>query len=346
MPPQTRTCYVCGRQYGINSYEIHLRQCKELWVAREELKPDPRDRKPLPLDPTSAATFTPKKQHSANTSSVSKNNLDELNRLAIESFNSVSLDRCEVCGRTFLPEKLLIHQRSCSVARPARRVDEPVNRKIGNSSLTSSPTATRSEGFMSQFSGGTPSNGVVGPTSVHSRKLIGESRDREKFADFKFEFVDGSSPPRRPVTASAAMGRNLGKQTQHDVPSSFKPPLSPEYKSDLRPKTSNEDFRYSVDRCESELRSGPLSPLPQLSKHTLSKLETIMTADNGDGTIISLAHRHPTYEKRTSYHQQNLHRLRLRIKESERRVHECMNVLSSVLNEINEMKDILNYIIE
>jgi hypothetical protein len=66
--PKTRVCYICGRfvpwtsvlkivssvsvfrQYGTTSYEIHLKQCKELWVAREELK-DPKERKPLPQDP-------------------------------------------------------------------------------------------------------------------------------------------------------------------------------------------------------------------------------------------------------------------------------------------------------
>jgi hypothetical protein len=36
---------------GLNSFNIHLKQCQELWIAREELKPK-NERKPVPLDPT------------------------------------------------------------------------------------------------------------------------------------------------------------------------------------------------------------------------------------------------------------------------------------------------------
>jgi hypothetical protein len=37
-------------QYGVASFDIHLKQCKELWIKREEHKP--RDqRRPLPEAP-------------------------------------------------------------------------------------------------------------------------------------------------------------------------------------------------------------------------------------------------------------------------------------------------------
>lgn len=32
--PVTRVCHVCGRQYGLSSFEIHLKQCKKLWVQQ------------------------------------------------------------------------------------------------------------------------------------------------------------------------------------------------------------------------------------------------------------------------------------------------------------------------
>lgn len=32
--PITRLCHVCGRQYGLSSFDIHLKQCKKLWVAQ------------------------------------------------------------------------------------------------------------------------------------------------------------------------------------------------------------------------------------------------------------------------------------------------------------------------
>lgn len=37
--------------------------------------------------------------------------LEEMNKLASEAFNSVALDICEFCGRSFLVEKLAIHNR-------------------------------------------------------------------------------------------------------------------------------------------------------------------------------------------------------------------------------------------
>ena len=105
-PPRTRMCHVCGRQYGMSSFDIHIRQCKDLWVAREALK-DKRDRKDLPQDPPNLCVET---------------ELDEINRLANEIYNTVSLDTCEFCGRSFLIERLLIHNRSCTADNPAKRL--------------------------------------------------------------------------------------------------------------------------------------------------------------------------------------------------------------------------------
>ena len=49
----------------------------------------------------------------------------------------VALARCEYCGRTFLPEKLIIHNRSCTAEKPARAVNDPVNRRSSFSSSSS-----------------------------------------------------------------------------------------------------------------------------------------------------------------------------------------------------------------
>lgn len=56
--------------------------------------------------------------------------LDELNRLATATFNSETLETCKFCGRTFLAEKLLIHNRSCTIDNPARRVSESVKKGL------------------------------------------------------------------------------------------------------------------------------------------------------------------------------------------------------------------------
>ena len=34
--PVAVICYICGRQYGRSSIEIHIRQCKKLWEQINE----------------------------------------------------------------------------------------------------------------------------------------------------------------------------------------------------------------------------------------------------------------------------------------------------------------------
>jgi hypothetical protein len=141
--PKTRVCYVCGRQYGIHSFEIHLKQCKELWIAREAEK-DPRERKKLPEDPM--VKLTAATQASGNNFSLNldaSKTLDELNRLATETFNTESMEACKFCARTFLSkEKLAIHNKSCTADNPARRVTDNVNRRPANSNSVPSQGST------------------------------------------------------------------------------------------------------------------------------------------------------------------------------------------------------------
>jgi hypothetical protein len=134
--PKARVCYVCGRQYMVHSYEIHLKQCKELFLAREALK-DPRERKKLPEDPMERLgrggneSASPDKispsQDGANAEGLS---LEDINKLATEAFNNEALSRCAFCGRTFLQEKLAIHNRSCTAENPARRVNDGVRKGL------------------------------------------------------------------------------------------------------------------------------------------------------------------------------------------------------------------------
>ena len=44
-------CYICGREYGTKSIDIHIPQCKKKWIAVESQKPV-KERRPLPEPPT------------------------------------------------------------------------------------------------------------------------------------------------------------------------------------------------------------------------------------------------------------------------------------------------------
>lgn len=140
--PRTRTCYICGRGYGLSSYEIHLKQCKDLWIKREEKKPK-NERKPLPEDPfinanhhntiSTAGAHSPGGSGGGFSSEISTSQLEAMNAVAQNSYNDVALFKCEWCGRSFLEEKLKIHNRSCTEENPARRVDAKV--KVGRADV-------------------------------------------------------------------------------------------------------------------------------------------------------------------------------------------------------------------
>lgn len=48
--PKSRMCYVCGLQTLLTGYDYHVKQCKDLFVKREALKPK-SERRPLIEDP-------------------------------------------------------------------------------------------------------------------------------------------------------------------------------------------------------------------------------------------------------------------------------------------------------
>jgi hypothetical protein len=57
----------------------------------------------------------------------SSTELDMINDASQKAWEQ-TLVPCRNCGRKFLPDKLTIHNRSCTAANPARRVDEKVGR--------------------------------------------------------------------------------------------------------------------------------------------------------------------------------------------------------------------------
>lgn len=218
-------CYVCGRQYGIHSFEIHLKQCKELWIAREAEK-DPRERKKLPEDPMlklTAATQAAGGSAGTNFSLDASKTLDELNRLATETFNTESMEACKFCARTFLSkEKLTIHNKSCTADNPARRVTDNVNRRPAtNNSVPSSQSSTVPQ-VKPTLSSRTPTPAKRRTSSRGSSSggQIDDELDRSYDADDSSDVthlkVQGSelrrvqSPPSLPHLSGSA-GRSLRK---------------------------------------------------------------------------------------------------------------------------------------
>jgi len=193
IPPGV-TCYICGRRYGTASIEIHIQQCKELFVARE-MKKDRSERLPLPKDPALSLTNGTKKA-----SEMTKDELAEVNRLADEAAAN-ALAQCEFCGRRFAPEKLPIHNKACTKEHPSKRSEEgaaPRNKDpIANGTRAD---FTKTEPMPSQTRPRT-SGGIL---QRQSSKMGSTASALPGIKDANFSDVAESSPP-------SASSRNIGR---------------------------------------------------------------------------------------------------------------------------------------
>ncbi|XP_024050298.1 zinc finger protein 474-like [Terrapene carolina triunguis] len=104
--PPTVVCYICGREFGTKSIGIHEPQCLKKWHNENDMLPK-HLRRP-----------EPKKPEVRSLGAKGFYDLDALNEAAWNSAQS-QLVPCDICGRTFLPDRLIVHQRSCK-PKPAK----------------------------------------------------------------------------------------------------------------------------------------------------------------------------------------------------------------------------------
>ncbi|XP_075049147.1 zinc finger protein 474-like [Mixophyes fleayi] len=102
--PPTVVCYICGREFGTKSINIHEPQCLKKWHLENDRLPKNLQR-PEPKKPEIRAI-----------GEKGSYDLVALNEAAWQSAQS-QLVACDICGRTFLPDRLLVHQRSCKVKK-------------------------------------------------------------------------------------------------------------------------------------------------------------------------------------------------------------------------------------
>jgi len=89
-------CHICAQMFGNPAIVVHEPQCFEKWRTRELAKPPSRR-----LRPPERPELTP------------GGTIEEYNVRAQESSDRCCLCPCPKCGRTFLPERLQAHVRSC-----------------------------------------------------------------------------------------------------------------------------------------------------------------------------------------------------------------------------------------
>jgi hypothetical protein len=176
MPPKARICYICGRPTLLPGYPQHVIQCKALFEKREMAKP-PKERRALPRDPMELM---------GGSTRGGKHDLDALNDIAMKSWEQTLLP-CQNCGRTFLPEKLPIHQRSCTVSNPARRVGKLSSTGYPDESsydyqTTNSFGEKRSVGYDQSIA--RSQSGKFPPERDYRSSSGGSARGGLKFEDF------------------------------------------------------------------------------------------------------------------------------------------------------------------
>ena len=117
--PQFLVCYLCGQQFGTSSLHIHQPQCYKKKLE-QWYNGDPASRGPKPRDPATA-----------NVSGLNQKvggpggmTMQEFNDQQFHQFTQ-DMVQCENCGRRFLPDRLVVHQRSCKPGNAAKGVSRP-----------------------------------------------------------------------------------------------------------------------------------------------------------------------------------------------------------------------------
>ena len=108
--PRGLICPLCGREYGTASLQIHMKSCRQKFELQQQDLP-----KNLRISADKIIAAYEKNQAMMNMQMGGSGtyNFDELNNQAFDTYNKEALVPCSNCGRTFLPDRLIVHQRSC-----------------------------------------------------------------------------------------------------------------------------------------------------------------------------------------------------------------------------------------
>lgn len=150
--PSFLVCYICGREFGKTSLEIHLKSCKIKFLNAEEIsssadksKRNSNSNSSLPEPPEILYSIIDKINSDQK---ISQAELSEYNELAYQIYNKKSLKPCPGCKRTFLKESLEVHLRSCKLGQKAAE-NETVMKITSRPRMLICPLCGREFGTMS-----------------------------------------------------------------------------------------------------------------------------------------------------------------------------------------------------
>ena len=108
--PRGLICPLCGREYGTASLQIHMKSCRQKFELQQQDLPKNLRKS---ADKIIAAYEKNQAMMNMRMGGSGTYNFDELNNQAFDTYNKEALVPCSNCGRTFLPDRLIVHQRSC-----------------------------------------------------------------------------------------------------------------------------------------------------------------------------------------------------------------------------------------
>lgn len=109
--PKFVVCYVCGREFGKHSIEIHLEQCMDKHFKDEIGRGVPKSKIKTPNPPEELLVIIEK---SKNKEEVSDEEISVYNQLAMEIYKDISMKQCNNCGRRFAADRVDVHLKSCN----------------------------------------------------------------------------------------------------------------------------------------------------------------------------------------------------------------------------------------
>ncbi|KAG7157422.1 Zinc finger protein 474-like, partial [Homarus americanus] len=155
---RTLVCFICGREFGSRSLPIHQPQCLEKWKRENERLPK-NLRRPVPQEPDHHLTQeewnhfawkTAQVRGTNNKRGSSDGEVDSTSHLCQQEQQNhhqqndedflAQLVPCEMCGRTFFPERLEVHQRGCKPppGAPAKKPQKTRPESTSSSSVLNS----------------------------------------------------------------------------------------------------------------------------------------------------------------------------------------------------------------
>ena len=162
--PRTVVCYICGREFGTKSIGIHEPQCLKKWHVQNDQLPK-KQRRPPPVKPV--VVELPK------ISAKGSYDLEQFNEAAWQAAQA-NLVPCENCGRTFNPDRLPVHQKSCKPGKPLKPLRKPDDNNNRPSTSGLQPSATVRNSYHQSPAPNTPGRPrtatLTSPTLLYREK--------------------------------------------------------------------------------------------------------------------------------------------------------------------------------